>query len=52
MKTKTENKHGGKRQGAGRKKKPPTKLKTFRIPAEHYTELTQQINQLINTYKT
>ena len=34
------------------KKKPPTKLKTFRIPAEHYTELTQQINQLINSYKT
>ena len=52
MKTKTENKHGGKRQGSGRKKKPPTKLKTFRIPAEHYAELTQQINQLISTYKT
>lgn len=41
---------GGKRVGAGRKAKAPTKLKTFRIKAENYEEIIERIKALISFY--
>ena len=41
---------GGKRVGAGRKAKAPTKLKTFRIPVEKYEEIVECIKALISSY--
>jgi hypothetical protein len=50
MKKKKDNR-GGKRKGAGRKKKEPTTLKTFRIPTIHLPELTELIKNLIKSFK-
>ena len=41
---------GGKRVGAGRKSKAPTKLKTFRIPVGKYEEIVECIKVLISFY--
>ena len=41
---------GGKRVGAGRKAKAPTKLKTFRIPVEKYEEIVERIKAFISSY--
>ena len=41
---------GGKRVGAGRKEKAPTKLKTFRIPVEKYEEIIERIKAIISFY--
>ena len=41
---------GGKRPGAGRKVSAPTKLKTFRIPADKYEEIVDRIKALISFY--
>lgn len=49
-KSETTTKRGGKREGSGRPKKPPTELKTFRIPTIHLPELTELIKQLISTF--
>ena len=41
---------GGKRVGSGRKKSEPTELKTFRIRADKYEEIVEQIKRLISFY--
>lgn len=51
METETKTAHGGKRAGAGAPKKPPTKLKTFRIPVKKFDEIVQRIYELIESYK-
>lgn len=51
MTTETTTKRGGKRTGSGRKKKPETELKTFRIPVKNFKEIVQQIIDLINSHK-
>ena len=51
MKTETTTKRGGKREGSGRKKKPETKLHTFRIPVKNFKLIVMQILELINSHK-
>ena len=51
MTTETKSKRGGKREGAGRPKKPETKLHTFRIPVKNFKAIVQQILDLINSHK-
>ena len=41
---------GGKRLNSGRKKSEPTKLKTFRIRADKFEEIVEQIKRLISFY--
>ena len=41
---------GGKRVGAGRKSKAPTKKRAFYIPVEKYEEIVERIKALISFY--
>lgn len=41
---------GGKRVGAGRKSKAPTKKRTFYIPVEKFDEIVERIKALISFY--
>jgi hypothetical protein len=39
--------HGGKREGAGRPKQPPTKVLSIRVPAEYYAYLMQLVKDTV-----
>ena len=41
---------GGKREGAGAKKKLPRKKRPFYIPVEKYDEIVKAIKALISSY--
>lgn len=44
---KKQNKHGGKRKGAGRPAKEPTKVLTYRVPAIKAEKIDKSIRKLI-----
>ena len=45
---KKQTKRGGKRQGAGRPRKAPTKIISFRVPSETAPEIKKHLQTIIN----